>query len=708
MDLDLSQVVSPNYGVLDSFEDTYGHLLNHRPHHVGDYTLNPLVLSILDTLPQSMPESSFNEISPPDRVAGLSDILVDRTDHIPDLMQMEMSSFLPAAFHDDVMSDDPLYSARHTDLCRDLDSEDVSMSTLTKTINSLNNEIHRLHNQNTHSVSPVCQLDETMSLPTPLSSSVNQSRSTSPVMAAYIELSNSVSPSPTLPQSSDETIATLSRETNTKSGPWTEHIPLSSNVAIQSPSDPPSPRTLHVTHTSSIPHQTSTVRLPFYVAADQAVKMETNYSIKLECAGGTEISNSQHVQNGSVSGMDGIKRMTSDDSDISTRTLSSDYNTQLCVTIVAPVTVNEMLDGPRKKTKQKRGKNLPCAVCGDMAQCFHYGVAACEGCKGFFKRTVQKSSRYLCLEKQSCRVDKRRRNHCQYCRFQKCLEVGMMKDVVRKDGLKGRRGRLPSTDRRQSHGTINSPSSPISLITQLVRAYLDTSPTTSSLDYSQFQEPPKVKTVEWKTSMLVSKPSDPHERLHQFYDNLCASFHLIRLWSEKIPGWNDLQRQDRDLLLQTATLEVFILRVAYRYRPIKQHVVFCNGKVHHRCQAMLGFGEWLNYIIDFCEQVHKMDIDISTFACLNVLTLVTERHGLEYPKQVEMLQDSIIESLQDHLMNSAATENRDNYLSKLLLLIPELRTLSKQGLHRLYYLKLEGGIPAPPMVNKMFQPDLPY
>lgn len=51
-----------------------------------------------------------------------------------------------------------------------------------------------------------------------------------------------------------------------------------------------------------------------------------------------------------------------------------------------------------------------CCVCGDIAACQHYGVRTCEGCKGFFKRTVQKGSTYLCLGNKNCPVDKRRRN----------------------------------------------------------------------------------------------------------------------------------------------------------------------------------------------------------------------------------------------------------------------------------------------------------
>lgn len=37
-----------------------------------------------------------------------------------------------------------------------------------------------------------------------------------------------------------------------------------------------------------------------------------------------------------------------------------------------------------------------CLVCGDVASGFHYGVASCEACKAFFKRTIQGSIIYSC------------------------------------------------------------------------------------------------------------------------------------------------------------------------------------------------------------------------------------------------------------------------------------------------------------------------
>ena len=67
-------------------------------------------------------------------------------------------------------------------------------------------------------------------------------------------------------------------------------------------------------------------------------------------------------------------------------------------------------------------------ICNDKGTGYHYSVFSCEGCKGFFKRSVQKSLNYVCKESQNCVVNRVTRNNCQYCRFRKCLEAGMKRE----------------------------------------------------------------------------------------------------------------------------------------------------------------------------------------------------------------------------------------------------------------------------------------
>ena len=81
-------------------------------------------------------------------------------------------------------------------------------------------------------------------------------------------------------------------------------------------------------------------------------------------------------------------------------------------------------------SKENSTSLIPCVICGDKATYIHYGVRTCEGCKGFFKRSVQKNAVYECVADENCVIDKTRRVRCQYCRFRKCILSGMVITIV--------------------------------------------------------------------------------------------------------------------------------------------------------------------------------------------------------------------------------------------------------------------------------------
>lgn len=92
-------------------------------------------------------------------------------------------------------------------------------------------------------------------------------------------------------------------------------------------------------------------------------------------------------------------------------------------------------EGPHDEDDQP----LVCMICEDKATGLHYGIITCEGCKGFFKRTVQNRRVYTCVADGTCEITKAQRNRCQYCRFKKCIEQGMVLQAVREDRMPGGR-----------------------------------------------------------------------------------------------------------------------------------------------------------------------------------------------------------------------------------------------------------------------------
>ncbi|NWS62904.1 NR1I3 protein, partial [Chunga burmeisteri] len=96
------------------------------------------------------------------------------------------------------------------------------------------------------------------------------------------------------------------------------------------------------------------------------------------------------------------------------------------------------LPGPQEEPREEK----VCAVCGDRATGYHFHVMTCEGCKGFFRRSINKGVHFTCPFARSCPITKAKRRQCQACRLQKCLDVGMRKDMIMSEEALQRRREL--------------------------------------------------------------------------------------------------------------------------------------------------------------------------------------------------------------------------------------------------------------------------
>ncbi|XP_075679834.1 uncharacterized protein LOC113795724 isoform X2 [Dermatophagoides pteronyssinus] len=317
-----------------------------------------------------------------------------------------------------------------------------------------------------------------------------------------------------------------------------------------------------------------------------------------------------------------------------------------------------------------------CAVCGDVAACQHYGVLTCEGCKGFFKRTVQKGSKYTCLGNKDCTVDKRRRNRCQFCRFQKCLTVGMVKEVVRTDSLKGRRGRLPSKPKSPHQldqlGQRKLP--PISTIASLLKAHEESSVNKANLDFSRFND-------NFDEQINIGNQYQQDLFDHEILTILSSSLDNLWLFIERIPGFHELNELDRKTLFQNSCLELFALRLAYRLIENNDNniLILCNNIVLHRNQFKFTLGEWLPMIEELSKQLQSMNLDLNAFVCLCALTVITARDCIKDSNQIEQIENKIINSLRDHTIYNNEAQKKFNYFSKILTKLSELRTIGEFG-----------------------------
>ncbi|XP_061163193.1 uncharacterized protein LOC133172341 isoform X1 [Saccostrea echinata] len=110
----------------------------------------------------------------------------------------------------------------------------------------------------------------------------------------------------------------------------------------------------------------------------------------------------------------------------------------------------------KPETVQPADGQVLCKVCGDIANGIHFGVNTCEGCKKFFRRGLVENQSYLCKSEKKCTINPRNRNNCRYCRYQKCISVGMSREAIKM----GRPKKAETTETNNSANVADATESP--------------------------------------------------------------------------------------------------------------------------------------------------------------------------------------------------------------------------------------------------------
>ncbi|VDK48545.1 unnamed protein product [Cylicostephanus goldi] len=190
---------------------------------------------------------------------------------------------------------------------------------------------------------------------------------------------------------------------------------------------------------------------------------------------------------------------------------------------------------------------LSCAVCGDVSSGKHYGILACNGCSGFFKRSVRRRLIYRCQAGTgSCIVDKAHRNQCQACRLKKCLSKGMNKDgVIAFSAVQ---------NERQPRNTAT------------IRPSVDMDPHNFLREYagavSAVLSQPELPPREESPLSATSEGRTEDEKKDVFPDSPAKILELSLLWTQAVPSFRSLGDSEKAHLLTANWRILFLLSLA--------------------------------------------------------------------------------------------------------------------------------------------------
>ncbi|XP_073689839.1 estrogen receptor beta-2 isoform X1 [Garra rufa] len=358
-----------------------------------------------------------------------------------------------------------------------------------------------------------------------------------------------------------------------------------------------------------------------------------------------------------------------------------------------------------------------CAVCHDYASGYHYGVWSCEGCKAFFKRSIQGHNDYICPATNQCTIDKSRRKSCQACRLRKCYEVGMMKCgrqpprffSVRRERCSYRGARHRRTPQiRDSSGEalgVRGHSQhhlefPLNPTHHLFRS--GNRAEGRGLSFSPEQlvncileaEPPQIYLRE-----PIKKPYTEASMMMSLTNLADKELVLMISWAKKIPGFVELTLSDQVHLLECCWLDILMLGLMWRSVDHPGKLIFSPDLKLNREEGncVEGIMEIFDMLLATTSRFRELKLQREEYVCLKAMILLNSNNCSSLPQTPEDVESRgkvlrLLDSVTDALVwtisrTGLSSQQQSIRLAHLLMLLSHIRHLSNKGIEHLSTMK---------------------
>ncbi|XP_033927532.1 vitamin D3 receptor [Melopsittacus undulatus] len=378
-------------------------------------------------------------------------------------------------------------------------------------------------------------------------------------------------------------------------------------------------------------------------------------------------------------------------------------------------------------------RNVPriCGVCGDKATGFHFNAMTCEGCKGFFRRSMKRKAMFTCPFNGDCRITKDNRRHCQACRLKRCVDIGMMKEFILTDEEVQRKREL-ILKRKEEEALRESLKPRLSeeqqkVIDVLLEAHRKTYDPTYA-DFTKFRPPvrsspgpkgtvqgPPILTQDLAEdpsdlfgpdafsafpepvepqmlSELVLDENDDTSSMSTDFSQLSMLPHLADLvsysiqkvigFAKMIPGFRDLAAEDQIVLLKSSAIEVIMLRSNQSFTLEDMSWTCGSADFKYRVSDVTQAGhnmDLLEPLIKFQVGLKKLNLHEEEHVLLMAICILSpDRPGVQDPALVESLQDRLSEVLQSYIRCRHPLPGSRLLYAKMIQKLADLRSLNEE------------------------------
>uniref|UniRef100_A0A8C7FGC6 Nuclear receptor subfamily 1, group H, member 4 n=1 Tax=Oncorhynchus kisutch TaxID=8019 RepID=A0A8C7FGC6_ONCKI len=326
-----------------------------------------------------------------------------------------------------------------------------------------------------------------------------------------------------------------------------------------------------------------------------------------------------------------------------------------------------------------KGEEL-CVVCGDKASGYHYNALTCEGCKGFFRRSITKNAVYKCKSKGTCEMDMYMRRKCQECRLRKCKEMGMLAECLLTE-IQCKSKRLRKNTKAspgestwdETEGGDNGDSKQVTSTTKLSKEKIELSQEQQAILSFIVGAYQKHRIPQDMAKKLLQEHFNADENFLLLTEMATSHVQVLVEFTKNIPGFSALDHEDQIALLKGSAVEAMFLRSAQ---------VFTRKLPHGHTEVLedrirkSGISEaFITPMFNFYKSIGELQMMPEEHALLTAITILSpDRPYLKDQQAVERLQEPMLELLRRFCAMQHPLEPQ--HFARLLGRLTELRTLN--------------------------------
>ncbi|XP_032378737.1 bile acid receptor isoform X1 [Etheostoma spectabile] len=334
-----------------------------------------------------------------------------------------------------------------------------------------------------------------------------------------------------------------------------------------------------------------------------------------------------------------------------------------------------------------KGEEL-CVVCGDKASGYHYNALTCEGCKGFFRRSITKNAVYKCKTGGNCEMDMYMRRKCQECRLRKCKEMGMLAELKPSSSLAGLLTEIQCKSKRlrkntkaspgqstgdETEGADNTDNKQVTSTTKLSKEKVKITKEQQALVKSIVDAYNKHQIPQDVTKKLLQEQYSAEENFLLLTEMATNQVQVLVEFTKNIPGFLSLDREDQIALLKGSAVEAMFLRSAQvlSKRMPNGHTEVLKERVRNSGMSE----EFMTPMFNFYKSIDELQIGQEEQALLTAVTILTpDRPYVKDYQAVERLQETMLDVLRKLCVLQHPQDPQ--YFARLLGRLTELRTLN--------------------------------